>query len=379
MSDQAPPEPPPNVEPDRVESDRVESPTDGGPDRVEPAPRATPGAHHVFRPPPARLLISRGIDLALRESSSIREASLAIGFQLMGAAGPFVVLLLIVAGRTPGILDLFASNAVTADAGQAGAVVALLLSGSIGGLALIALSLESRILAVAILGGRAVGRPVTPHEALRRSRATFWRVLVATIVIQIPLTLLSNVVSGVIPGVEAAVVVATVVVTIASAPFAYLLTGIVLGDASAGLAIRRSVEMARVRWRLALVAAIAETLAQTLLIFGLSAGLDIVSRVADALGLGLGAGNPMTFLTIVVALLCTAAVGSLIFTVSAIAAAPQVVAFVGLTGYGAGLDPARDAPDARPVHWVSIPMAMGIVFATVVSLAGVASALGSGR
>jgi hypothetical protein len=341
-------------------------------------PGPAQGAPYVFRPPPARLLISRGIDLATRESSAIRAASLAIGFQLLGAAGPFVVLLLIVAGRTPGILHLFVSNDATAGAGEAGAILALFLSGTIGGLALIALSLESRILAAAILGGRAVGRPVSPREALRRSRAVFWRVLAATIAVQIPLTFLSNVVSAIVPGAEAAIVVSTVVVTIASAPFAYLLTGIVLGDASAGLSIRRSVQMARVRWRLALMAAIAETLAQTLLIFGLSAGLDIVARISDALGLGLEAGNPMTFVTIVIALLSTAAVGSLIFTVSAIAAAPQVVAFVGLTGYGAGLDAARDAPDARRVHWVSVPMAMGIVFATVASLTGVASALGSG-
>jgi hypothetical protein len=84
----------------------------------------------------------------------------------------------------------------------------------------------------------------------------------------------------------------------------------------------------------------------------------------------------MTYLTLVVAMFVVAAIGSLVFTVSALAVAPQVVAFVGLTGYGGGLDQARDAPTARPVRWLSAPMAVGAGIAIVASLIGVSSALG---
>jgi hypothetical protein len=203
---------------------------------------------------------------------------------------------------------------------------------------------------------------------------------VATFVVQIPLTLLSDLVSGLVGAVagdtEATLVIATVVVMLASVPFAYVLTGIVLGDAPVGIALRRSIAMARLRWRIAIVVAISETLAQTLLIFGVGAALDIVSRVADALGLGLEAGTPTTYVTLVVAMLVVVAVGSLVFTVSALAVAPQVVAFVGLTGYGGGLDLARDAPGSRPVRWLSIPMAVGAVVAVLASMAGVSQVLG---
>jgi hypothetical protein len=124
------------------------------------------------------------------------------------------------------------------------------------------------------------------------------------------------------------------------------------------------------------VAAIAETLAQTLLIFAVLAGLDILARVAGVLGLGLEAGDPSTYLTIVIALLATAAVGSLLFTVGAIAAAPAVVAFVGLTGFAGALDAARDGgPDTRATRWLSVPMVVGMIIALLASMAGISAAL----
>lgn len=340
-----------------------------------PGPLALPGA---------RAVIGTALELALRASEALRTTSLAIGFQLLATVGPLVLLLLVLAERAPDLLDAISNGtASAAPTEQEGTLAfAMMVTGIVAGLALVALSIESRILGAAILGSRAVGRPMRPLEALRRSREVFWRVLGATVVVQIPLSILSGLVSGMVEAglgpTEATVVISTIATMLASVPFAYVLTGIVLGGAPIGVAIRRSFAMARVRWRIALVVAIAETLAQTLLVFGLLAALDIVSRVAGVLGLGLESGTATTYLTLVVAMLVVAAVGSLVFTVSALAVAPQVVAFVGLTGYGGGLDGARDGAGVRRVRWVSIPMAVGAAMAILASLAGVSSVLRGG-
>ena len=49
-----------------------------------------------------------------------------------------------------------------------------------------------------------------------------------------------------------------------------------------------------------------------------------------------------------------------------------MVAFVGMTGYGAGLDRSRQVEGALlPVRWISIPMAIAIVIGALAGLAGV--------
>jgi hypothetical protein len=255
-----------------------------------------------------------------------------------------------------------------------------LITAIIGALGLVAVSIEGRLLAVAILGGRLVGRPMSPLEALRRSRQVFWRAVGAMLVVQLMVgivVVMASMVTGPLLGAsEAAVVADAAIRTVASVPFVYVLSAIVLGAAPFGVAIRRSVEMAGVRWRIAFIAAVAETLAQTLLIFAILAGLDILARVAGVLGLGLEPGDPSTYLTIVIALLATAAVGSLLFTVGAIAAAPAVVAFVGLTGFSGGLDAARDGgPAVRRTRWLSVPMVVGMVVALFASIAGISAAM----
>lgn len=358
---------------------------------AEPAPAGEPRAAQAFAPaeeppplPTARELISVGLELALRSSRSIRNASMAIGLQLLAAAGPLVLFLIIVATKAPTALDgLFAGQTPLPGSRDEAIATSFFLTVLVAILAFTALTAESRIVAVSLLGGEAGHRPVAPHEALRRSRQVFWRVIVATIVVQIPLTVASDLVESAASPLlggsqEALLLLGLVVTTLLTVPFAYVLTGIVIGGATPATAIRRSIGLARVRWRLALVAAIADALAQTLLILGLSAGLDVVGTIATGLGLGLDSGPAATFATLALALLGTAAVGSLVFTVSALAAAPQVVAFVGLTRYTAGLDGARDAAAARPARWVSIPMALGIAIALLASIAGVSAVMRPG-
>jgi hypothetical protein len=376
------------VEPAAVEPAPVE-PAAVEPAPVEPKtePGGVPGPGTVEEVPPlptARELISVGLELALRSSRSIRNASMAIGLQLLAAAGPFVLFLIVVATRAPAVLDgLFVGQEPAPGSREEAVALAFVFGILVAVLAFSALAAESRIVAVSILGGEAGRRPLAPHEALRRSRQVFWRVIAATLVVQVPLAVVSSLVQGIASPVlggseEALVLVGLVVTTLLTVPFAYVLTGVVLGGASPWEAIRRSIGLARVRLRLALVAAIAEALAQTLLILGLGAGLEIVTTVATGLGLGLDSGPVATFATLALALLGTAAVGSLVFTVSAVAAAPQVVAFVGLTRYTAALDGARDGPSAKSARWVSIPMAIGIVIALLASLAGVSAVMRPG-
>lgn len=325
-------------------------------------------------------LISVGLDLCLRVNPSLRAASMAISGQVLGAVGPLVVLLVVVAGRAPDLLEILAEATPGQATPEAGAVSgAIAMTGLIAAVALVALAVESRIVAVSLLGARAIGRPIAPLEALRRSRQVFWPVAGATAVIQFVIWVIVGAVSAPLGDSEAGGLASTALAAALGVPFVYLVSGIALGGAPALEAIRRSVSMARVRWRLAIVVAVAETLAQILLIIALLAGLDILARISEVLGLGVAGGAPTTFATIALALFATAAAGSLVFLVSALAAAPQVVAFVGLTRYAGGLDSARDdASHVRRVRWLSVPMAIGIVVAVVTAFAGIGSALQAG-
>ncbi len=331
--------------------------------------------------PSPRQLIAIGLELCYASTSILRTLSLAIGTQLLGCVGPVLLLVLIVLARAPELVQAIAlGEAAPSGVELPPAVTSALAVGLVvAGLGIIALTIESQILAISVLGGRAVKRPVEPHEALRRSRQSFWRVFAGTLVATIPGLIASAVIGGIVaaatPSGEVTFAVQTVITTLFLIPFVYVPVGIVLGGVGAIESIRRSIAMSRIRWRLAIVAAVAQTLAQTLLVFGLSAGLDILIRVADALGLGLTGGAIQTFVTIVLVAMGVVAYGSLIFTVAAISAAPQVVAFIGLTKYAGGLDQARDsAPTARPVRWLSAPMVAGMALALTSSLLGAAAA-----
>jgi hypothetical protein len=83
--------------------------------------------------------------------------------------------------------------------------------------------------------------------------------------------------------------------------------------------------------------------------FALGAGGDALLRVSEFLHLGFESGPILTLLSVVLILAGVVAIGSLTFTISAIAVAPQVVAFLGLTHHDAGLDLAR-----QPVAPVSV-------------------------
>ena len=106
--------------------------------------------------------------------------------------------------------------------------------------------------------------------------------------------------------------------------------------------------MFRARKLAAVVVALVETTTGLLILLGLSAGLDIALRLLDALGLGADSGPAGLILVTLGIAAATFALGTLIYTVTAIALAPQVVMFVGLTHATIGLDHVRPGGDQAP-------------------------------
>ncbi len=126
-----------------------------------------------------------------------------------------------------------------------------------------------------------------------------------------------------------------------------------------------------------------ESIAQLLILLGVSAGLDIALRVFSTLGLGVHSGAAGIILTTLMIVAGVFAVGTLLFTVTAISIAPQVVMFVGLTHATMGVDRVRTGGDRDPDHPLpgqrrfrrfTRPMLAGFVFA-IGGLLGALSAL----
>ena len=356
---------------------------------VEPSPTGqVPG--DPVRPaiPPVELtrrLVGASFDLLARASDEMRGASFYIGAIILGTVGPFAlaswVLQVATLHRTVEEGEALMNGGVGAWYGFL-AIPALL-----GGFAAL---VESRTMAAAILGGRLAGRPITVREALARSRMVFWRAVVASIVAGVPLAIAQGAVEAVLAAAfnltgEATLVGSIVVTALVGAPLAYLLAGVVLGDVDPFEALRRSFRVFRARKMAAVVVALLETAAGLLILFGLSAGLDIALRVLEALGLGLDSGPAgLTLVTLGVAG-ATFALGTLIYTVTAIALAPQIVMFVGLTHATMGLDHVRPGGDRapgtlgrgqRPFRLIGRAMLLGIFVAWATLLVVVALLLG---
>jgi hypothetical protein len=319
---------------------------------VPPSP-ATPTAPGLAIPPVSstRALLGASFDLLGRSSEEMRRASFYIGAVVLGTAGPLAL--------ASWAIEVIGFDRTTEqmrralDDGAGGLFALLALLAAIG---LTVAIVESRSMAMALLGGRMAGRPVTPRQALARSRSVFWRAIVAAIIVAIPIGIVQTAAEGVITAivgrpVDVSIVIATLATAIVGAPLAYVLAGVVLGDVDPFEAVRRSVRVFRARKMAAAVVAAFETTAVLLILAGLSAGLDVALRVFSALGLGPDAGPVGLALTTVGIVATIFAAGTLLFTVYAITVAPQVVMFVGLTHATIGLDRVRPGgshdPDAR--------------------------------
>jgi hypothetical protein len=319
---------------------------DVGPRAADPpvAPEAAPSLAGSVG---AREILWKGLDLNLAASRDVRAAAILIGLLSLAAAGPLVAAVIAFANR----VDRLAPSGFTDDLrvieaiqGSRNLVLLLLL---IALPCLVALSIDSQLLAVDVIARRATGRRFVLRASLAIVRIRFWRLLRANLLIGLILLVPRALIEGfVAPGGvvrESQFLTVTVLGVILSIPFAYVATWIVLGQVGARESVRRSWRMARRRPSLAIVIAIINTLFQTVAIFALGAAADLLFRVADALGLADASGAGLLPLIVVVGL-GIAAAGSLVMTIAALTAGPQVVAFLRLTGDAGGLDALED-PD----------------------------------
>ncbi|MFI5225911.1 MAG: hypothetical protein ACHQ3P_04470 [Candidatus Limnocylindrales bacterium] len=295
--------------------------------------------------------MSASFDLLTSASTDLRGGGLYIGSVLFLTVAPLVVVILgIVAHGTPleDLLQGASAFDLGTPAGEAatealGATLFVVLFLAIIGYFVI--SIEGQAIAILLLAGRIADRPISLDEALVRSRRVFWRLVRAAIIVAVPSTIAQFVVliplSGGSETSEGASLLATAVATIVIMPFTYYATGIVLGDVNARQAVRRSLTLFRVRKRLGITVAIFAAVAQYLLVFGAGVGGDILTRVIAPLGLSPDGGIGAIAVIGVLGLVFMFALGSLLFLVSAISVAPQVIAFLALTRYTGGLDAAR--------------------------------------
>jgi hypothetical protein len=316
----------------------------------------------------ARHLLGASFDLLVRATPEMRRASFYIGAITLGLVGPMALAIWSFAVMHVDVgfdLDGFYGDERAID----GFAVLFILA-AIG---LVIVLIESRTLAASLLGGRLIHRPVTTRQAIARARPTFWRAIVAWLLLTIPVGIVeatvNNIAKALVLDSDATTFASQIVVaTLIGAPLAYLLTGIVLGDVDPFEAARRSWIVFRARKAAALLVALFDAVSSLLILFGLSAGLDIVLRVFDALGLGPDSGPVGVAIVTAAIILLTFSFGTLLFTATAISLAPQVVMFVSLTHATIGLDHVRAGGDRDPdpergrstFRWFTLPMLFGI-------------------
>ena len=350
-----------------------------------PAPpfiEAPPVAIAPARPPGVSETIGRALDLALASTRNVRRASLYVGLITLALIGPAVVVFLALVrdqgGLEPALLIVMGQQQFVAS-WVSQAISWLGVSAFIAVIGLAAITMEGQIIAATIIGGAAVGRTIGVRAALRLSRRVFWSIVGAGILVGIVDRIVSFAASeitfGMTESYNASTVASIFVAGLATMPFAYHQSGIILGGVGAIESLRRSTRLARARWRLALLVALAGTVLSLIEVFALGAGLDLVARVAGAVGLGFEGSMPVAIVSGVLVLACVVAIGSLLVTIAALVAAPQVYIFVKLTGYSAGLDRARvptEGPE-RPPRLITRPMLVLIGLGALAGLAGVLS------
>lgn len=339
--------------------------------------------------PPMPLVSTRGLlgaafDLLLRSSPEMRRASFYVGAIVLGTVGPLAIgswgVVVAGLGRSDGEMETLFAEA-------AGGPFVILAAVALAGL--LVATVESRTMAATILGGTMAGRPVSTRRALARSRRTFWRAVVASLLVGVVLTVaqsgLDLVVGPALAGAEeATLLTSTLLTALIGAPFAYLLAGVVLGDVDPFEALRRSFRMYGVRRMAAVIIVVFETFAALLILFGIGAGLDLVLRLFDTLGIGPEADAAGLAVATAGIVAIVFAFGTLLFTVMAVTVAPQIVMFLGLTHATFGLDRVEaggpDDPDLAPparrrFRWFTLPMVAAFIVSAV-ALAAMLAAYG---
>jgi hypothetical protein len=340
-----------------------------------------PAWTRTYELPTARSVVSAGLQLSLASTVPIRRASIYIGLLSLGAVGPAVILMLVGLARL--LSDPITAAILNSDdptrlffeqPALSGPLTLISIVGLVGLLLIIAISIDAKAIAIAMLGGAAAESPVALPETITRARQTFWRLLGSGLLVGVVSSVISLVLAW--PFLrpfdtnQGVTFITSMIGTLLVTPFAYASTGIVLGDAGAIESLRRSMRLFRARPRIALVVTLFTLVSAAIQNFALSGGADLAYRVATFFHAGEGAASLILPGILVLALIV--AFGSLTFTIAAIVAAPQVAAFLGLTFYSAGLDRARSSAGASPrVRWVSVPMAIVMVGLALVAALGI--------
>jgi hypothetical protein len=335
-----------------------------------PEPVARPSPFADLRTTPGSILVT-AFDLLTKASADVRRGSFYIGLIVLGTIGPIAVLLWGLAIESEGRSLRHVLDVLSGTAGES-----FVLGGWLAFAGLIVAYVESRALATALLGARLEGRAFGLREAVERSRAVFWRVLAGIVIINVPVVIAQQLIGGWLisvfhGGSQVTSITPAIIVAIAASPFAYVLSGIVLGNVGPVESARRSVGLFSARRLSAVVVSLFALAAQYLTLFGALTGLDLIARVFESLSLGPGSGDVGIAVITVVILAVVFAIGSLLFTVAAIATAPQVVMFLALTHTTLGLD-ARPARPPR-FRWLTLQMRGAFALGMVVTVLGLVS------
>jgi hypothetical protein len=153
-----------------------ESPPPAAPPMPADTPPPIPTARHPDIPlvPTARLLAA-SFDLLGRSATDMRRASFYVGLIVLGTVGPLALASwgLLVVETSTGFADFEEGIGTNAEALFFGL-------GLLAFVGLVVAWVESRSLAVTVLGGRMVERPVSTRRGLARSRRMFWSAIVAS-------------------------------------------------------------------------------------------------------------------------------------------------------------------------------------------------------
>ena len=297
-----------------------------------PEPAAAPTA--ATAPPTAAArpetrptaVLAEAFTLAAGSSRLLRRASIYIGLLMLALAGPGVVAGLALLGST----DAFDPSApldeeLATEAGRALILIALALVGAI------IAGVEGAAIGITLLAGRVMDRPISLAAALQRSRRVFWRLIRAGLIV-VAVEMGASIVWGLATGAVKLddlenLTTEPIASAIATLPFVWATVAIVLADDGARAALRRSMSIARRNRLLTVALGLFGLLAGVVQTFALGSGLDLITRLTEALHLDITAGGLSFLLAAALALAIVMAAGSLLFTVTAIVNAPQVVAW----------------------------------------------------
>jgi len=348
---------------------------------VEVPPPPTDAARAI--PLDTRGLVRESLDLLTRPDSGLRGPSFYIGFIMLVTLAPLVALfgLLVVQGQGMFGAGFAAGYDNGAGSGNLAWFGWLSLGAIPAMLGYVAATVEARALATAVIGARAEGRPLRLVQSISLARKRFWPVLGAQMLIGFVTGVITTIASLLVLAVIGPVEPVSYGVQLAlglllGTPVVYVPAGIVLGGTGVFESIRRSFGLAGARKRLAAVVTLFGLVSQFVVLFGLNAGLDAVARFIQGAGLAESFPPP---LVVPLTAAFVFAIGTLVFLVEAIAAAPPVFAFIALTHYTWGLEQGRRDP--VPVRhfwdpWVTLGLALAAAVALLALVGGVLSLSG---